>query len=44
MQSERIIEETIKDQIKEDLAKKGELIETYGHNFWDYLGIQEVGI
>ena len=44
MQTERLIEETIREQVKEDLAKKGDLIETYGHNFWGYLGIEEVGI
>ena len=42
MTSERLIEETIKEQIAEDLGKKGCILETYNHNIWDYLGIEEV--
>ena len=36
-------EEAIKEEVKERLGKQGCLIETYGHDFWKYLGIGEVG-
>lgn len=39
METERVIAENIKKQIEEELKKK---IETYGHNFWEELGIEEI--